>query len=69
MRLLERGGEGVDELVGQLADEADGVGQQVVAPVDLERAGGGIERVEQPLATPTSAPVSAFRSVDLPALV
>ena len=31
-RLLERGGERVDELVGKLRDEADGVGHEVLAP-------------------------------------
>ena len=35
-RLLERGREGLHELVGQLANEADGVGEQVGAPRDLE---------------------------------
>ena len=35
-RLLERRRERVDELVGQLADEADGVAEQVGAPADLE---------------------------------
>ena len=49
-RLLERGREGLHELVGQLADEADGVGEQVGAPRDLERARGGVERVEEPVA-------------------
>ena len=48
--LLERGREGVDELVGQLSDEADGVGEQVLAPLDLERARGGVEGVEQVVA-------------------
>ena len=48
-RLLQRGAEGVDELVGQLADEADGVGQQVRAPVDAHRARVGVQRVEQPV--------------------
>ena len=47
-RLLERGAEGLDELVGQVADEADGVGERVVAPV---RGGGaprgGVEGGEQ----------------------
>ena len=69
-RLLERRGERVDQLVRQLADEADGVGEQVRAAADLERARRRVERVEEPLAPrPTSAPVSAFSSVDLPAFV
>ena len=49
-RLLERGGERLHELVRQLADEADRVGQQVAAAGDLERARGRVERVEEPLA-------------------
>ena len=51
-RLLERGGERLDQLVGQLADEPDGVGEQVRAPADLERAGGRVERVEEAVAHP-----------------
>ena len=68
-RLLERRGERVDELMGQLADEADGVAEQVGAPGDLQRACRRVERLEERSATATSAPVSAFISVDLPALV
>ena len=49
-RLLERRPERIDELVGQLADEADGVGQQVVAPAGAQHPGGRVERVEQPVA-------------------
>ena len=49
-RLLQRRAERVDELVGQLADEADGVGQQVRAIVEPREARGRIERVEQPVA-------------------
>jgi ribose 1,5-bisphosphokinase PhnN len=49
-RLLERGRERLDQLVRQLADEADGVGEQVAAPGDLERARCGVERVEEALA-------------------
>ena len=48
--LLERGGERVDELVGQLADEADGVGHEVGAAVQLQRARGRVERVEEAVA-------------------
>ena len=47
-RLLERRLERLHQLVRQLADEADGVGQQVVAALDAERARGRVERVEQP---------------------
>ena len=67
--LLERGAERVDQLVGQLADEADGVGEQVVAAVEVAAPGGRVEGVEEPVADATSAPVSALSSVDLPALV
>ena len=49
-RLLQRGAEGVDELVGQLADEADRVGQQVGAPVDAQDAGRRVQRVEEAVA-------------------
>ena len=49
-RLLERRGERLHQLVRQLADEADGVGEQVAAPGDLERARGRVEGVEQALA-------------------
>ncbi len=52
-RLLERGGERVDQLVGQLADEADGVGQQAaVGRAEAQHARGRVERVEQPVAHP-----------------
>ena len=49
-RLLERRAERVDELVGQLADEADGVGQQVRAAVEAQHARRRVERVEEPVA-------------------
>ena len=48
--LLERGGERVDELMRQLADEADGVGHQVRAAVQAERARRRVEGVEEPVA-------------------
>ena len=45
---LERGLERLDELVGQLADEADGVGEQHrLAAGQVEAAGRGVERGEQ----------------------
>ena len=47
--LLERRLERLHELVGQLADEPDRVGHQVVAPLVPVRARRRIERVEQPL--------------------
>ena len=46
-RLLERRAERVDELVGKLADEPDGVGHQVVAPAGVHDAGGRVQGVEQ----------------------
>ena len=49
-RLLERRAEGVDELVGELADEADRVGQQVRTAPEADRAGGRVERVEEAVA-------------------
>ena len=49
-RLLERRAERVDELVGKLADEADGVGHQVVAAAGAQHAGGRVERLEQAVA-------------------
>ena len=55
-RLLERRAERVDQLVGQLADEADGVGQQIVAPARAQHAGRRIERVEQPVADADARP-------------
>ena len=68
--LLQRGGEGVDELMRQLADEPDGVGQQVGAA--LERAACacvGSSVWNRRSRTPTSEPVSLLSSVDLPAFV
>ena len=50
--LLEGRLEGLDQLVGQLLDEADGVGQQVVAAGELEAAGGRVEGVEEPVPHP-----------------
>ncbi len=47
--LLERGGEALDQLVGQAPDEADRVGHEVAAAVLLERAGGRVKRLEQPV--------------------
>jgi hypothetical protein len=45
--LLERGAEGIHQLVRELADEAHGVGQQVVSAVGSKQARGGVEGVEQ----------------------
>src|SRR3954470_24891036 len=49
-RLLERRAARVDELVGQLADEADGVGDEVRPPVEAHRARVRVERVEEAVA-------------------
>ena len=48
--LLERRLEGLNELVGQLLDESDGVREQVVAPVMLEGPGGRVQRLEEAVA-------------------
>ena len=48
--LLERAGERVDELVRQLADEADRVGEHVVAVVVAVAPRGRVERLEQAVA-------------------
>ena len=47
----------------------DRVGQQVIASAGAQHPRGRVERVEQPVADPAVAPVSAFSSVDLPAFV
>ena len=54
--LLERRLERLDQLVGQLLDEADRVGEQVVAAGELEAAGGRVERVEEPVPHPDLGP-------------
>ena len=54
--LLEGRLERLDQLVGQLLDEADGVGQQVVAAGELEAAGGRVEGVEEPVPDPDLGP-------------
>jgi hypothetical protein len=49
-RLLQRCTERCDEVVGQLADEADGVGdQRLHAGLQLDDARGGIQRGEEPV--------------------
>ena len=48
LQLLQRGLEGLDQVGGQLADEADGVGEQdFLRLVQLKAARGGVQRVEQ----------------------
>ncbi len=46
-RLLERRGESLDELVRKAADEPDGVGQEIAAPVVLERPRRRVEGLEE----------------------
>ena len=46
-RLLQRRCEAFDELVRQPADEADRVRHEIPATVDLEAAGGRVERLEE----------------------
>ena len=63
-------GEALDQLVGQAADEADRVGEQVAAAVVLEAARRRVERLEEPvLDAGARAPVSALSRVDLPTFV
>ena len=51
-QLLERGAEGLDQMVRQLGDEADRVRQQRLTGVgDRQLPRGGVERVEQARAT------------------
>ena len=49
-RLLECCGKTFDELVRQAPDEADRVREQILPAVDLEAAGGRVERLEEPVA-------------------
>jgi succinyl-diaminopimelate desuccinylase len=49
-RLLERRSEALDQLMGQAADEADRVGDEIAPAVVLEAARRRIERLEQPVA-------------------
>ena len=51
-RLLERRLERLDELMRELADEADRVGDEVAAAAVAVGAGGRVERVEEPLPHP-----------------
>jgi len=46
---LQGRGEGVHQLVRELSDEADGVGQEVAPAAYLEGPGRGVERVEEAL--------------------
>jgi hypothetical protein len=56
--------------VGQLADKADGVGDEYLLPARQdELAGGRVERGEELCAASTVEPVSTLSSELLPALV
>ncbi len=48
----ERRAEGVHHLMGKLADEPDGVGQEVRAPADAQHARARVKRVEEAVAHP-----------------
>ena len=67
--LLQGRLEGLDQLMRQFLDEADGVGQQVVAAGELDRARGRVEGVEEPVADRDLGPSQGVEQVDLPALV
>ncbi len=49
VRLFERGGEPLDQLVGEPADETDRVGEEVAPPVLLEGSRRRVERLEEPV--------------------
>ena len=69
-RHVEGRTERLDELVGQLADEPDGVGEQHgLAAGQLEPAGGGVERGEQAVLDQHPGVGQRLSSVDLPAFV
>ena len=58
------------QVVGELADKAYGIRDQYRAGVgDLQRPGGGVQGVKQPVPGRDPAWVRALRRVDLPALV
>ena len=54
--LLERGRERVHELVRELADEADRIGQKMWSAADAQHACCGIERVEEAIGHPDFGP-------------
>ena len=69
-RLLQRRGERLDQVVRQVPDEADGVGQRVdPAVVVCARRVVGSRVANSASSTSTPAPVSRFSRLDLPALV
>lgn len=68
--LLQGGAERLDQLGGQVPDEADGVGEhERPAVVPFGAPGGGLKVANRASCTSTPAPVSALSRLDLPALV
>ena len=68
--LLQRRAERLDQLVRQLADEADGVGERELPAVRrLARRTVGSRVANSAFSTSTPAPVSRLSRLDLPALV
>ena len=69
--LLQRGAEGLDQLVRQVPDEPDGVGQGVTRARRRCRARRtvGSRVANSAFSTSTPAPVSRLSRLDLPALV
>ena len=69
--LLQRRAERLDELVGQVPDEADGVGERVRRGrrASAARRTVGSRVANRASSTSTPAPVSRLSSDDLPALV
>ena len=67
---FERGLEGLDEAVGQVADEADGVGESSGWPSGSSMRRVVVSRVAKSMSLAiTSAPLRRLSRVDLPALV
>ena len=70
--LLQRGAERLDQLGGQVAHEADGVGEHERPPRHSENSARrvvGSRVANNASCTSTPAPVSALSRLDLPALV
>lgn len=61
---------GLDEMMRQLGDEADGIGQQDLQMIrHLQAAGRRVQRVKQPVVGRDARAVRALSRVDLPAFV
>jgi len=68
--LFERGLERLDQMMRQVADEADGVGDDDIGVArQRQPSHGRVERREQLVGGVDAAPVRRLNSVDLPALV